>query len=110
MAVLASVVPYTLELAAMRRAPRRVFGILLSLEPTVAALAGLLLLGQRIPLAALGGIAIVTLASAGATASARPPRSPAVDEEAARVLDDAEHSAERVLAPPVPAMSSARVA
>jgi inner membrane transporter RhtA len=71
MAVLASVVPYTLELAAMRRAPRRVFGILLSLEPAVAALAGLLLLGQRVPLAAIGGIAVVTLASAGATASAR---------------------------------------
>jgi inner membrane transporter RhtA len=71
-AVLASVVPYTLELAAMRLAPRRVFGILLSLEPAVAALAGLLLLGQRVPAAALGGIAVVIAASAGATASARP--------------------------------------
>jgi inner membrane transporter RhtA len=110
MAVLASVVPYTLELAAMRRAPRRVFGILLSLEPAVAALAGLLLLGQRIPPAAIGGIAVVILASAGATASARPSRSRAVDEEAACVRDDAEHSAERVLAPPVPAASSARAA
>ena len=40
MGMLASVVPYTLELAAMRRAPRRVFGILLSLEPAVATLAG----------------------------------------------------------------------
>jgi inner membrane transporter RhtA len=76
MAVLASVVPYTLELAAMRRAPRRVFGILLSLEPAVAALAGLVLLGQRIPPAAIGGIAVVTLASAGASASARSPAAP----------------------------------
>ncbi len=84
MAVLASVVPYTLELAAMRRAPRRVFGILLSLEPAVAALAGLLLLGQRIPPAAIGGIAVVILASAGATASAgRPPAAAAPPTAAA---------------------------
>jgi inner membrane transporter RhtA len=95
MAVLASVVPYTLELAAMRRAPRRVFGILLSLEPAVAALAGLLLLGQRVPPAAVGGIAVVILASAGATACARPPapKPPRVTGgagEAACVLDDAQ--------------------
>jgi inner membrane transporter RhtA len=73
-AVLASVVPYTLELAAMRRAPRRVFGILLSLEPAVATLAGWILLGQRTPLAAIPAIAFVILAGAGAalTAEAAP--------------------------------------
>jgi inner membrane transporter RhtA len=70
-AVLASVVPYTLELAAMRRAPRRVFGILLSLEPGVATLAGWVLLGQRTPPAALAAIALVVLASAGAAMSAK---------------------------------------
>jgi len=75
-AVLASVVPYTLEFAALRRAPRRVFGTLLSLEPAVAALAGLVLLGQRVPAAAAGAIALVIAASAGATAGARP-RQPA---------------------------------
>jgi len=72
-AVLASVVPYTLELAAMRRAPRRVFGILLSLEPAVATLAGWVLLGQRTPLAAVPAIAVVILASAGAALTARAP-------------------------------------
>src|SRR3984885_12206346 len=72
-AVLASVVPYTLELAAMRRAPRRVFGILLSLEPGVATLAGWVLLGQRAPLVAIAAIAVVVLASAGAALTARPP-------------------------------------
>jgi len=70
-AVLASVVPYTLELAAMRRAPRRVFGILLSLEPAVATLAGWVLLGQRTSPAALAAIAAVVLASAGAALTAR---------------------------------------
>jgi inner membrane transporter RhtA len=72
-AVLASVVPYTLELAALRRAPRRVFGTLLSLEPAVAALAGLALLGQPVPAVAAGAIALVIAASAGATLGARPP-------------------------------------
>lgn len=72
-AVLASVVPYTLELAALRRAPRRVFGTLLSLEPAVAALAGLVLLGQHVPAVAAGAIALVITASAGATLGARPP-------------------------------------
>jgi inner membrane transporter RhtA len=65
-AVLASVVPYTLELAAMRRAPRRVFGILLSLEPGVATLAGWLLLGQGTPPIALAATGLVAAASTGA--------------------------------------------
>ena len=71
-AVLASVLPYTLELAAMRRAPRRVFGILLSLEPAVATLAGWALLGQRTSPAALAAITAVVLASAGAALTAQP--------------------------------------
>jgi inner membrane transporter RhtA len=70
-AVLASVVPYTLELAAMRRVPRRVFGILLSLEPGVATLAGWVLLGQRTPPVAIAAIALVVVASAGAALSAK---------------------------------------
>ena len=71
-AVLASVVPYTLELTAMRRAPRRVFGILLSLEPAVATLAGWALLGQRASPTALAAITAVVLASAGAALTAQP--------------------------------------
>lgn len=72
-AVLASVVPYTLELAAMRRAPRRVFGILLSLEPAVATLAGWVLLGQRTGPVAIAAVALVIAASAGAALTARAP-------------------------------------
>jgi inner membrane transporter RhtA len=70
-ALLASVVPYTLELAAMRRAPQRVFGILLSLEPAVATLAGLLLLGQRVTAAAVAAVALVVLASTGSALTSR---------------------------------------
>ena len=67
MSVLASVIPYTLELAAMRRAPRRVFGILLSLEPAVATLAGWLLLGQHTSPVAIAAVVIVVGASLGST-------------------------------------------
>jgi inner membrane transporter RhtA len=103
-AVLASVVPYTLELAALRRAPRRVFGTLLSLEPAVAALAGLVLLGQPVPPAAAGAIALVILASAGATVGARPPAAATGGAEgAAPVLDDVDDEAERERAAPATA-------
>ena len=71
MAMLASVVPYSLELAAMRRAPKRVFGILLSLEPAVATMAGWLLLGQHASAVALAAVVIVVAASAGSTMGAK---------------------------------------
>ena len=63
-AVLSSVLPYSLELVALRRLSPAVFGILLSLEPAAAALAGLLVLGQRLSPTQLGGMALVVLASA----------------------------------------------
>jgi inner membrane transporter RhtA len=71
-AVLASVVPYTLELAALRRAPRRVFGILLSTEPAVATLAGWLLLSQQAGPVTLAAVTVVVLASTGSALGARP--------------------------------------
>jgi inner membrane transporter RhtA len=70
-ALLASVVPYTLEFAAMRRTPRRVFGILLSLDPALATLAGWLLLGQHSSPVAIAAVATVITASVGSTLSAR---------------------------------------
>ncbi|MDT9592099.1 EamA family transporter [Nocardioides zeae] len=70
-AVLASVVPYTLELAALRRLPRPVFGVLLSLEPVVAVVAGLVLLGQGVSLLVVCAVLLVVAASAGSTLSAR---------------------------------------
>ena len=73
-AMLASVVPYTLEFSAMRRAPRRVFGILLSLDPALATLAGWLLLGQRSSPLAIAAVATVITASVGSTLSARQTR------------------------------------
>jgi inner membrane transporter RhtA len=73
--LLSSVIPYTLELEALRRVPPRVFGILMSLEPAVAALVGLILLGEVLDLREWLAIGLVVLASAGATRSASAPRS-----------------------------------
>jgi inner membrane transporter RhtA len=71
-ALLASVVPYTLEFAALRRLPERVFGVLLSLEPAVATLAGWLLLGQGSSAVGLVAVGVVVSASVGSTLTARP--------------------------------------
>ena len=62
-AVLSSVLPYSLELIALRRLAANVFGILLSLAPAVAALAGLFVLGQRLSASQLLGMACVVAAS-----------------------------------------------
>ncbi len=62
-AVLSSVLPYSLEMLALRRLSAGVFGILLSLEPAVAALAGLVVLGQRLQPVQLAGMVLVVLAS-----------------------------------------------
>ncbi|WP_237047983.1 EamA family transporter [Lentzea guizhouensis] len=71
-ALMSSVVPYSLELEALRRIPPRVFGILMSLEPAVAAVAGLLLLGEQLKPAQWVAVCCVVIASVGATRSARP--------------------------------------
>ena len=77
-AVLASIIPYTLELSALRRVPQRVFGILLSLEPAVATLAGWLLLDQVASPLRLLAIAFVIAASVGVSlVGSRPRRSKA---------------------------------
>ena len=62
-AVLSSVLPYSLELLALRRLSAKVFGILLSLEPAFAALAGLLVLGQVLSPTQVVGMALVVAAS-----------------------------------------------
>lgn len=63
-AVLSSVLPYSLELLALRSLAANVFGILLSLEPAFAALAGFLVLGQVLSGVQLLGMALVIAASA----------------------------------------------
>jgi inner membrane transporter RhtA len=63
--VLSSVVPYCGDLLALRFVPARFFGVFMSIHPVLAALAGLVLLGQRLHLHEWAGIAIVVLVNAG---------------------------------------------
>ncbi|WP_309127026.1 EamA family transporter [Microbacterium sp.] len=70
-AVLSSTVPYALELMALRRLSPAIFGILMSLGPATASIAGFIVLGQHLSLLEVGGIALVVLASAGAVWAGR---------------------------------------
>jgi inner membrane transporter RhtA len=70
--LLSSVVPFSLELEALRRIPVRVFGVLMSLEPAIAALVGLVLLGEALGMREIGAIGLVVTASIGATRTADP--------------------------------------
>lgn len=65
-AMLSSAIPYSLELEALRRLPQGVFGVLMSLEPGVAAAVGFLILGQDLVAREVAAIALVVIASAGA--------------------------------------------
>jgi inner membrane transporter RhtA len=66
-ALLSSVVPYSLELEALRRIPPKVFGVLMSLEPAVAALVGLVVLGEVLQPLQWVAVLCVVAASVGAT-------------------------------------------
>jgi threonine/homoserine efflux transporter RhtA len=70
--VLSSVIPYRLELEALRRMPMRLFGVWMSLEPAVAALIGLALLGQHLSVVEWLAIGCVMIACAGAAGGALP--------------------------------------
>jgi inner membrane transporter RhtA len=75
--LLSSIIPYSLELETLRRIPARVFGIWMSLEPAVAALVGLVLLGQALSVREWAAIGCVMVACAGAargSASAQAPQ------------------------------------
>jgi inner membrane transporter RhtA len=65
--LMSSVVPYWLELEVLRRIPARVFGVWMSMEPAVAALIGLILLGQSLTVLEWLAIGCVMVACAGAS-------------------------------------------
>jgi threonine/homoserine efflux transporter RhtA len=70
-AVLSAVLPYSLELAALRRLPPRTVGVLQSLEPVAGALAGLVLLAEVLDARQWAAVACITAASAGAVFTPR---------------------------------------
>lgn len=73
LALLLPVIPFSLELLALRRLTAAAFGTLMCLEPAIAVVVGLLALGQIPRPAALAGIVLVTAAGIGATRSGRRP-------------------------------------
>lgn len=78
-ALLSSLIPYGFELAALRRIPTRVFGVLMSIEPAAAALAGLVVLDQSLDGREIAALALVSLASVGVTTGRRESDPPPVD-------------------------------
>jgi inner membrane transporter RhtA len=70
--VLSSAIPYSLETEALRRIPANTFGVLMSMEPAVAALAGFVLLGQDLGARELVAIGLVVAASAGVSIATPP--------------------------------------
>ena len=69
--LLSSAIPFSFEMEALRRIPAPLFGVLMSLEPAMAALAGFVILGQQLSARAVLGIALVVAASAGASMRGR---------------------------------------
>ncbi|WP_291408101.1 EamA family transporter [Devosia sp.] len=77
-ALLSSAIPYALDMVALPHIPARLFGILMSGQPALAALSGLVILGEKLTLGQVSGMAAIVVASIGATATiARPARTTA---------------------------------
>ena len=72
LALFSSVLPFSLEMQALRTLPTRTFSILMSLEPVAAAISGWLLLGERLLPAQWLAVGLIVVASVGATLTARP--------------------------------------
>jgi inner membrane transporter RhtA len=66
-ALLSSVIPYSFELEALRKLPARVFGVLMSIEPAIAAIVGFVVLGEGLGERELVALGLITAASIGAT-------------------------------------------
>ena len=88
LAILLPVIPFALEMLALRRLTATAFGTLMSLEPAFALLIGLLVLGQAPGLLPIAGIAFVVVAGIGAERSGARPRPAARDHPAVRDDDD----------------------
>jgi len=69
LAVLSSAIPFTLEIKALRKMPAKTFSVLMSLEPAAAAISGLIFLNEFLSLYEWLAVALVVIASAGATLS-----------------------------------------
>lgn len=71
-AVLSTALPYSLEMIALTRLPTRTFGTLMSVEPALAALSGIIFLGEHLTLIQWIALCFIVVASAGSTLTIRP--------------------------------------
>jgi inner membrane transporter RhtA len=69
--ILSSAIPYSFEMEALRRIATNVFGVLMSVEPAMAAVAGFVVLGQALSAREFAGVALVVTASIGASLKSR---------------------------------------
>lgn len=74
-ALLSSAIPYSLEILSLKTLPRRTFGILLSLEPVMSTLTGYVILQEKLTPRQALAMALIMMASAGSTATAKPSKS-----------------------------------
>lgn len=79
-ALMSSLIPYSLELTALRRIRAATFGLLMSLEPAVATLAGVLVLGEALGLRTAIAVVLVVTASVGTTLQSQPNSSAIANE------------------------------
>ena len=70
-AILSSVIPYSLELLALRRVTPQAFGVMMSLDPALATAAGFLVLGQQLTLQEWAALVLVVAANVGNTLTGR---------------------------------------
>jgi inner membrane transporter RhtA len=73
MALLSSALPYSLEMYALTRLPTRTFGVLMSANPALGALSGLIFLGETLSIVQWAAIASIMFASAGSAVTSRRP-------------------------------------
>ena len=89
-ALLSSALPYSIDLVVLRRMPRQRFGVLQSVHPAAAAIAGLVVLGQNLSAWQVAGLALITVANAVAVGGA-PRRSAAPEPVAPAVAPAPRH-------------------
>ena len=70
-AAISSAIPISLEMVALKRLPQEAFGIMISMEPAVAALLGLVMLNEQLTLAQWGAVLLIMAAAAGSAFTAR---------------------------------------
>ncbi|WP_038927716.1 EamA family transporter, partial [Yersinia pestis] len=71
-AILSTALPYSLEMVALTRLPARTFGTLMSLEPALAAISGLVFLNEHLTLVQWLALASIISASVGASLTIKP--------------------------------------